>query len=40
MVLLLEYEAMHFPNDAPRLREQAYKHALRAAGIIETNNHT
>lgn len=40
MVLLLEYEAVHFPHDSSRLREQAYKHALRAAGIIETNNHT
>lgn len=40
MVLLLEYQASNSLIDAPRLRDEAYKHALTAAGIIETNNHT
>lgn len=40
MVLLLEYEATQLTTEASRLRDEAYEHALKAAGIVETNNHT
>ncbi|KAF2208595.1 hypothetical protein CERZMDRAFT_101343 [Cercospora zeae-maydis SCOH1-5] len=40
-VLLLEYEAAQRDTEAAtRLRKEAYKCALIAHGIVETNNHT
>ncbi|KAM3417348.1 hypothetical protein BST61_g5599 [Cercospora zeina] len=40
-VLLLEYEAAQRDTEAAiNLREEAYKCALMANGIVETNNHT
>ncbi len=40
-VLLLEYEAAQQDNEAAAgLREEAYKYALMANGVVETNNHT
>ncbi|KAF7193667.1 hypothetical protein HII31_05013, partial [Pseudocercospora fuligena] len=40
MCLLLEYEMAQPGADLVSLKDLAYEHALKCAGIIETNNHT
>ncbi|KAK4498284.1 hypothetical protein PRZ48_010942 [Zasmidium cellare] len=40
MVLLLEHQAKGQSTEKQALRDRAYHHALQAAGIIGTNNHT
>lgn len=40
MVLLLDFEAKNVSTETHALRDRAYQHALKVAGVIETNDHT